>query len=298
MEDKQGLPNGGQVLPPTDPFSVLNVLRALAQIGAGGPAGSALASGELAARVAQARSGLSQGGTPAGGGQAPQPSQTSQSDSGGSLMDRLADKIYGQVPPPPTPPAPGPPSMKGVNPVTGETLFSRNPKGEAGHERPGVGGAGNFGARRGTPENRRPHRGEDISGHLGANIHAATDGTVTFSGVNGSETTGYGNMVVIDNGDGTVTRYAHNRDNLVQPGDRVKQGDVIATLGQTGNASELDPSEAHVHFEVEENGRRVDPVTWLNSAIATSSRTSRTPTTAAAEPKRGSKRTPAPGKKQ
>src|SRR5215472_12743073 len=303
MEDKQGLRNGGQVLPPTDPFSVLNVLRALVQIGAGGPPGSALSAGELATRVAQARSGASQsgsqGGTPAqGAGQNPQ-SPTAQGGSGGSLMDRLADKIYGPVPPPPPPPPPGPPPMKGVNPVTGETLFSRNPKGEAGHERPGVGGAGNFGARRGTPENRRPHRGEDISGALGANIHAATDGIVTFSGVNGSETAGYGNMVVIDNGNGTITRYAHNRDNLVRVGDEVRRGDVIATLGQTGNASELDPSEAHVHFEVEENGQRVDPATWLNSAIASSSNAfSSTSSTPAAQPKRGAKQASAPGKKQ
>src|SRR5260370_42391550 len=58
MGDKSGLDNNAQVLPPTDPFSVINVLRAAAQMGLGGPAGPALAAGELAARVAQARNGI------------------------------------------------------------------------------------------------------------------------------------------------------------------------------------------------------------------------------------------------
>lgn len=213
-------------------------------------------------------------------------SQSSQSGSGTGFMDRVADAIYGPPPAPPQPPAaPGLPQMQGVNPVTGQPFFSRNPKGEAGNERPGRGGAGNFGASRGTPAHPRTHQGEDISGALGANIHAATDGTVTYSGVNGSDTTGYGNMVTIDDGNGTITRYAHNQDNLVQRGDKVKQGDVIATLGQTGNASELDPSEAHVHFEVEQNGQRVDPATWLNSAIAAAANQANTPAPSAAQPR-------------
>ncbi len=300
MEDKPSLDNNGQVLPPTDPFSVLNVLHALAQTGLGGTAGGAMAASDLAARVAQARNrGQNQAWAPNQNQGVLQPSQRSQSGSGGSFTDWLADKIYGRTPPPTwTPPAPGVPRMKGVNPVSGETLFSHDPKGEAGHERPGVGGAGNFDARRGNAEHRRPHHGEDISGPLGANIHAATDGTVIFSGVNGSATTGYGNMVVIDNGNGTVTRYAHNRDNLVRVGDRVKQGDVIATLGRTGNASKLDPSERHLHFEVEEDGQLVDPATWLNSVFASRASASASPTTPAAQPKPGAKRAPAPSRKQ
>jgi murein DD-endopeptidase MepM/ murein hydrolase activator NlpD len=213
-------------------------------------------------------------------------SQNPQSGSGTGFMDRVADTIYGPPPPPPQPPAaPGLPQMQGVNPVTGQPFFSRNPKGEAGNERPGVGGAGNFGAPRGTAAHRRTHQGEDISGALGANIHAATDGTVIYSGVNGSDTTGYGNMVTIDDGNGTITRYAHNQDNMVRVGDKVKQGDVIATLGQTGNASELDPSEAHVHFEVEQNGQRVDPATWLNSAIAATANQANTPAPSGAQPR-------------
>ena len=168
-------------------------------------------------------------------------------------------------PPPPTPAAPGGPPMKGVNPVTGQTLFSPNPKGQPGNERPGVGGAGNFGACRGTGCSRT-HQGEDISAPVGTDIHAATGGTVTFSGVSGSQTTGYGNTIKVDDGSGTVTVYSHNSDNGVSVGDKVQRGDVIGTSGQTGNAAGQPASEAHVHFEVQVNGQRVDPATWLNSA--------------------------------
>jgi len=171
--------------------------------------------------------------------------------------------------PPPTPlaqpKAPGGPPMKGVNPVTGKTLFSPDPKGQPGNERPGVGGAGNFGACRGTGCSRT-HQGEDISAPVGSDVHAATGGTVTFSGVSGSQTTGYGNTIKIDDGSGTVTVYSHNSDNGVAVGDTVGRGDVIGTAGQTGNASGQPESESHVHFEVQVNGQRVDPATWLNSA--------------------------------
>jgi murein DD-endopeptidase MepM/ murein hydrolase activator NlpD len=217
-------------------------------------------------------------------------SQNSQSGSGTGFTDRVADVFYGPPPPPPQPPAaPGLPQMQGVNPVTGQPFFARNPKGEAGNERPGVGGAGFFKAPR--DQGRREHEGEDISGQLGAIIHAATDGEVTRV-VNGSPTAGYGNLVEIRSPDGTITRYAHNRDNLVQPRDQVRQGDVIATLGQTGNASKLDPSEAHVHFEVEQNGQRIDPATWLNSAIAATANRANSPANSATQP-----RQPAPPSK-
>ncbi len=139
MGDKSGLDNNAQVLPPTDPFSVINVLRAVAQMGTGGPTGGAMAASDLAARVAQVRNrtALQRRAGPApratselaarvaqaqnrslGPNQnqgVAQPSQTSQSGSGGSFTDWLADKMYGRTPPPPSPPAPGPPPMKGVN---------------------------------------------------------------------------------------------------------------------------------------------------------------------------------------
>jgi RHS repeat-associated protein len=167
-------------------------------------------------------------------------------------------------PPPPDPPKPPPgPKMKGVNPVTGQQFFRPDPKGKPGHERPGVGGAGSFGANRGTAGARRQHHGEDVSGPVGADVHAATSGTVTFSG----PMSGYGNTVKVDDGHGTVTLYGHNSANEVGVGDDVLQGQVIGTLGQTGNAAGQPASESHVHFEVHIDGELVNPSAWLNSDV-------------------------------
>jgi RHS repeat-associated protein len=168
------------------------------------------------------------------------------------------------VPPPPPPPAPpGPPKMKGVNPVTGQTFMARRPKGQPGNERPGVGGAGNFGAPRPANPSGR-HAGEDIYGTEGTGVHAATAGTVTESDVNGTLTSGYGNTVKVQNGH-TVTVYTHLSDRSVARGDVVEQGEVVGSVGQTGNAHDLPASEMHLHFEVRVNGQLVDPYTWLNT---------------------------------
>jgi murein DD-endopeptidase MepM/ murein hydrolase activator NlpD len=72
---------------------------------------------------------------------------------------------------------------------------------------------------------------------------------------------GYGNLVEINHGNGYVTRYAHNKDLLVEVGERVRKGQVIATLGQTGRAT-----GPHVHFEVLLNGRVVDPAQYIQAA--------------------------------
>jgi murein DD-endopeptidase MepM/ murein hydrolase activator NlpD len=147
-----------------------------------------------------------------------------------------------------------------VNPVTGTDGFARNPKGEPGHERPGVGGAGYYGA----PRRGYAHQGEDISGVSGSStIHASTSGTVTFSG----NKSGYGNTIIIDNGKGVSTLYGHNSENDVRVGSSVQQGERIGVLGQTGNAAGQPPSEAHVHFEVKVDGSRVNPGVWLNSDV-------------------------------
>jgi murein DD-endopeptidase MepM/ murein hydrolase activator NlpD len=159
--------------------------------------------------------------------------------------------------------------MQGVNPITGKPFFARDPKGQSGHERPGAGGKGNFGACRGQACSRT-HQGEDISGQAYFSpVHASTGGTVTFSGLNGSKTDGYGETVKIDSGDGVVTVYSHNAANGVSEGEHVTQGEVIAIVGQTGNAHDAPEGEAHVHFEVQVNGTRVDPAVWLNSTVDT-----------------------------
>lgn len=101
---------------------------------------------------------------------------------------------------------------------------------------------------------REFHRGIDFHGELGADVLAVADGVVAFSG----SYAGYGNMVDIDHGNGYMTRYGHNHKNLVQPGQRVRAGDVIATMGRTGRATGV-----HVHFEVWHNDRPVNPHQYL-----------------------------------
>lgn len=99
------------------------------------------------------------------------------------------------------------------------------------------------------------HAGIDFNGPRGSPIHAVADGVVVFSG----RRPGYGNTVEIDHGNGYRTRYAHNEHNLVKVGDRVRAGDMIATMGRSGRATGV-----HLHFEVWRNGRPVDPARYLH----------------------------------
>jgi murein DD-endopeptidase MepM/ murein hydrolase activator NlpD len=95
------------------------------------------------------------------------------------------------------------------------------------------------------------HRGVDIAASLGTEIHSGQDGTVTFAGYSG----GYGNVVIIENGDGLVSKYAHCDTLSVTAGQSVKTGDVIATVGNTGNST-----GPHLHLEVMKNGEYLNPI--------------------------------------
>ncbi len=101
----------------------------------------------------------------------------------------------------------------------------------------------------------RFHGGIDISGERGTPIVTADEGVVMFSG-RGPD--GYGNAVMVDHGNGLMTLYAHNERNVVRQGERVRRGQTIALMGDTGRAS-----GTHVHFEVHQHGRLVDPLRWL-----------------------------------
>ena len=98
------------------------------------------------------------------------------------------------------------------------------------------------------------HRGLDFAGKEGSEIVAVAAGVVTWTG----RQAGYGEMIEISHGDGFVTRYAHNKQNLVEPGDVVRKGDTIALMGSSGRAT-----GAHVHYEVYKHGRSVDPATYV-----------------------------------
>jgi len=98
------------------------------------------------------------------------------------------------------------------------------------------------------------HKGIDYAGKEGTNIIAVAAGVVTFSG----ELAGYGEMVEISHGDGFVTRYGHNEQNLVEAGDVVRKGEPVALMGSSGRST-----GAHVHYEVYKHGRPVDPASYL-----------------------------------
>ena len=99
------------------------------------------------------------------------------------------------------------------------------------------------------------HRGVDFAGREGSDVVAVASGVVTWSG----ERYDYGEMVEVNHGNGYVTRYAHNAETLVAVGDTVKRGDVIALMGDTGRST-----GPHLHFEVLQDGRKVDPLTVIN----------------------------------
>jgi len=87
------------------------------------------------------------------------------------------------------------------------------------------------------------HKGLDIAAPQGTSIRAVASGTVIESGTKGE----YGNAVVIQTDDGRRMLYGHNAANLVRVGERVQQGETIASVGATGKAT-----GPHVHFEVTE----------------------------------------------
>jgi murein DD-endopeptidase MepM/ murein hydrolase activator NlpD len=99
------------------------------------------------------------------------------------------------------------------------------------------------------------HTGIDIAGPSGSTISAADGGVVTFAGWQGN----YGNFVIIDHGNGLVTRYGHCSKLLVSAGQRVSQGQAIALRGSTGHST-----GPHLHFEVLQNGSFRNPMNYLH----------------------------------
>ncbi len=106
----------------------------------------------------------------------------------------------------------------------------------------------------GKPAN---HTGIDFAGKMGAEVVAVAAGVVTWS----ANRYGYGIMVEINHGNGYATRYAHNSKNLVAVGDEISKGQVVALMGETGRAT-----GPNLHFEVLQNGRRVNPVKYIRDS--------------------------------
>ncbi|SDN40954.1 Peptidase family M23 [Desulfonauticus submarinus] len=101
---------------------------------------------------------------------------------------------------------------------------------------------------------REFHKGLDISGPVGTPIIAPADGVVVFYGVNG----GYGLSLLIDHGNGITTRYAHLQKAVVKKGERVKRGEIIAYMGNSGRST-----GPHLHYEVRINGVPVNPLHYI-----------------------------------
>lgn len=108
-----------------------------------------------------------------------------------------------------------------------------------------------FGARWG-----RMHSGVDLAAPVGTDIIASDAGTVKKAEWNNG---GYGNLVVIDHGNGVETWYAHCNELLVKAGDVVEQGELIARVGNTGRST-----GSHLHFEVRIGGNAVDPTGYVS----------------------------------
>jgi murein DD-endopeptidase MepM/ murein hydrolase activator NlpD len=100
------------------------------------------------------------------------------------------------------------------------------------------------------------HQGTDIGAYCGANIYAATSGTVEYAGWNGS----YGNFLLIDHGNGVATAYGHivNGGILVSLGQQVDVGQNVAKVGTTGTST-----GCHLHFEVRINGQAINAVPFM-----------------------------------
>ena len=101
----------------------------------------------------------------------------------------------------------------------------------------------------------RMHEGIDIAAPTGTAIRAAAGGTVIHAGWLG----GYGNLVIIDHGNGIATAYGHQSSVAVGSGQAVAQGQTIGYVGSTGHST-----GPHLHFEVRVNGAPVDPLGYLS----------------------------------
>lgn len=105
---------------------------------------------------------------------------------------------------------------------------------------------------------RARHEGVDFAGRDGAPIVSVGAGVVSWS----AKRYGYGNMVEVNHGNGYVTRYAHNKANLVAVGDKVEKGQAIGLMGATGRAT-----GPNLHFEVIHNGVAVDPLDYIKAQV-------------------------------
>jgi murein DD-endopeptidase MepM/ murein hydrolase activator NlpD len=100
----------------------------------------------------------------------------------------------------------------------------------------------------------RPHMGLDISAPVGTPVIAPADGIVTSAGTEAE----YGRLVCIDHGHGFLTMYGHLQEMHVKAGDKIRAGQVLGTVGTSGNTT-----GPHLHYEVRIHGRPANPLSYL-----------------------------------
>lgn len=105
---------------------------------------------------------------------------------------------------------------------------------------------------------RRLHSGIDMTAPVGTPIYATGDGVVRVAGRGAEGFSGYGIVALIDHGYGFQTLYAHMQSVKVRVGQKVKRGEQIGTVGSSGMSS-----GNHLHYEVIQNGKKVDPVYYF-----------------------------------
>jgi murein DD-endopeptidase MepM/ murein hydrolase activator NlpD len=104
------------------------------------------------------------------------------------------------------------------------------------------------------------HAGVDIANDIGTPVKVTADGVVVFAAF---DTGGYGNLVMVNHGNGYLTKYGHMLKYIVSPGQYVKKGQVMGYLGDTGRST-----APHLHYEVRLNGIAVNPVKYLDREVA------------------------------
>ena len=98
------------------------------------------------------------------------------------------------------------------------------------------------------------HKGMDIKGPMGAPVKSMAKGKVIFSGRKG----GYGNCIILEHGSGFQTLYGHLSKIIVKSGQKIEIGQHIGNIGSTGRST-----GPHLHYEVHQNGKRINPISFL-----------------------------------
>jgi len=162
-------------------------------------------------------------------------------------------------------------ASQGINPNTGQPAPTPAPvarrSGPAGqatggliNPAPGHGITSSFGYRiHPIHGDRRFHSGTDFSTPTGTIVRAADGGQVTFAGISGSLTSGYGRLVIVNHGNGMETYYAHLQGFFVREGDIIAQGDPVGRADSSGWST-----GPHLHFEVRQNGQPQNPMNYLS----------------------------------